>query len=259
MNRIFTITSLLLMTYMSYAQYDLLGVPANTLTSVENNSGYVSYSANFSISQHNFLHFTNSSTGNDTIYFPVTIGEIVPDTEEDTDVDTLVIDITLRLFDGNSGTESFVTDATLSYLNKYDSYEYTDLNISGGTNFTHSFKFVENQIDTIKVVIASGDIAIDRFYINSTGQEVVSNVYTDLFGEYGVNFQNPVKAKQLSFFQFPSDFRATDISLISMEGQVVLSKHITSANHSIDLSHVPAGLYLMRDETTGSSKKLMIK
>jgi len=259
MKRIFIITTILLTAYISNAQYDLLAIPANTIASVENNSGYITYSDAFTISQNIFLHYTSSSAGNDTIYFPVTVGEIIPDTEEDTDVDTLAIDIALRLFHGNSGTESFVTDASFTYSNKYDSYEYTDLSILGGNNFYQTFKFVENQVDTIKVITTSGDITLDRIYVNSTGQEVISSLQSDLFGEHGVSFQNPVQAKQLSFSQFPSDFVATDISLISMEGQVVLTKHITLSDNSIDLATIPSGLYLMRDETTASSKKLMIK
>jgi len=257
MKKIFMITSILLATYLSNAQYNLLSVPENATTSVENNSGNITYSSDFIISQNNFLHYTSSSAGNDTIYFPVTVGEIIPDTDEDTDVDTLVIDISFKIFEGTSGTETFVNDASFTYFNKIDTYEYTD--VTGGHILKHSFRFVENQIDTLKVIITAGDITFDRFEINSTGQEVISNIQNDLFGEHSVSFQNPVEAGELSFSKFPSDFVATNVSLISMEGEVLVSKQITTSDNSIDLSHVPAGLYLMRDETTGSSKKVMIK
>jgi len=246
----------------AFAQYDLTDFATNdsTSTRVENNSGNLFYSSNFSNAVEVALHSVdlNSVTGPDTIFFPVTIdGEVYPTDGSNGSKDTLKLEIAVGYWGFNSILNT--TDANFTVKNKIESYNFTGISRDErGTNEEYNeFSFVEGEVDTIKVIVTAGIFTLDRMYIRSTNASVISNAEEGLFDGDGAIVNNPVTNGELSI-QLSSDITSATIALLSMEGKVIETKEITSTNNSFDVSQLK-GMYFLKDISTGNFKKIIIK
>jgi len=258
-----SIIALALTFYNAFAQYDLTDFATNDAnnTAIGNDGGYLYYSSNFT-NDLAALHTVdlNNATGPDTIIFPVTIaGEIIPSTGINASNDTLTIEIAVGYW-GNNNSEIRTLDADFTIKNKFASYEYTDQsrNQRGSSALYDEFKFIEGETDTVMVIITAGVFTLDHMYIRSTNATVISNAGDGLFDENGATISNPVVDGELSI-QLPNDISSASVALLSMEGKVIKTKEITTANNSFDVSYLKGGMYFLKDLSTASVKKVIIK
>ena len=251
---------LLLFSFNAMAQYTL-DTSATAAVRVENNDAnqYITYSSGFSNTINTALHVANVTSTNDTVYFPVKVEGIIPSDAQDTDFDTLKVNIAIRAYGVSSSPTTATTDADFIYFNKYDSYEYTDFTkTGGGVSLYQSFRFVENQTDTIKVVLTAGQLSFDRFEIGYGSKEVISNTSYELFKDSETKIYNPVSDGMLEIV-LPSDITSAELVLFSLEGELVMSNTITTSENRIDVSSLSKGMYLLTDKKTGSTKKIVIQ
>jgi len=135
----------------------------------------------------------------------------------------------------------------------------------GSNVFFSNVKLVENTIDTILITNTSANVSItvDVMVIRTSycGAlcEVISNIQGDLFGEGNVLITNPLRGETLELFNIPSDVSAIALELLSLQGDVLLSKNITHDDSSLDISTLNAGIYIIRDTNTGSTKKIVVE
>ena len=251
---------LLLFSFNAMAQYTL-DTSATAAVRVENNDAnqYITYSSGFSNTINTALHVANVTSTNDTVYFPVKVEGIIPSDAQDTDFDTLKVNIAIRAYGVSSIPTTATTDAYFTYFNKYDSYEYSNFSkTNGGVSLYQPFKFVENQTDTLKIVLTAGQLSFDRFEIGYGSQEVVTNSAQPLFGDQGANVNNPVSDGMLAI-GLPSDVTSAELLLFSLEGELVMSQTVTTSENRIDVSSLSKGMYLLTDKKTGSTKKIVIQ
>jgi len=268
MNRLFTIVLLSTVTFMAKAQY-VLDQNLSGEQVIENNNAYMLYpTGNFVNRTDNLLSTYVHNGINDTILFPVSVGAITPTdpSSDDTGFDTLMVDIAFESF-GYSGAADYATSihhtkaASYTIYSRFNTYSFTNISpTAGGYTVYKSYKFKENSIDTLKLVVTGGTLSLDRIRLDFGTKSVIANASQDLFGDgkNAAHFNNPVKEGQLSI-SLPNDFTSASITLISMEGIVVASKEIRQGDSTVDVSHLKSGLYLIRDTNTGSTTKVMIQ
>jgi len=252
--------------FNSYTQYDLTDFATNssTGTRVENNSGDLFYSANFSNSVNVNLHAVdlNSTTGPDTIYFPVTIaGEIFPESSSDITNDTLTIEIAVGYWGNGSNATIKTLNADFTVKNRYDSYDYVNQsrNTGGSSILYDKFKFVEGKIDTLLVVVTGGLLSLDRLYIRSSNATIVTNLgfENNFFENENVTIKNPVENGLLSI-NLPEDISSTTIALIGIDGRVIETKEVTTYDNHFNVENLN-GVYYLKELVTGSTKKIIIR
>ena len=248
-----------------FAQYDLTDFATNesSQTLVANDGGDLFYSSNFT-NTISALHSVdlNSATGPDTIFFPVTIdGEVYPTDGPNGSKDTLTLEIAVGYWGNiNTTNASLVTsNADFTIKNKFASYTYTDQSrTSGGSSELYDeFKFIEGEIDTVMVIVTDGFLSLDHMYLRSTNATVISNANNDLFGVNGATIRNPIENGEL-LIQLPKEVSSATVALLSLEGQIIETKEITATNNSFNVSTLK-GMYILKDLSTSSVKKLIIK
>ena len=246
------------------AQYDLTDFATNnsTGTNVENNLGDLYYSSNFSNTVSAALHTVDltSSTGPDTIYFPVSIdGEIYPTDGPNGEKDTLRLEIAVGFWGLHTNYSIATTEADFTIQNKFESYSYTNQtrNTQGASKVYDEFTFVEGDVDTVKVIVTAGLFSLDRLYIRSSNVSVLSNASQGIFDQSNAVVNNPVVGNLMTI-NLPQDVTTTTISLLSLDGQVIETKHITKTDNSFDVSNL-SGIYLLRELSTASVKKVVIE
>ena len=120
-------------------------------------------------------------------------------------------------------------------------------------------KFREDSVYTVTITNTGATIVrFDWYNIINNGGSVISNLGSDLFEEGKVSLTNPVLNGNLTI-SLVEGLESLTFELVSMEGERVMSETITNTNHSIDVSSLRSGLYLLRETNSGSVKKLMIK
>ncbi len=198
----------------------------------------------------------------------VTAGTITPTTGENSSVDTLVIRNFLgRLYTIDNAASEY---ATLSVYNSFSSYDIVaeSLGDAGTYNRTQEFtpsisgfemKFVEGEKDTLVIVNNSTqDIFLRVFQLRYSISQVISNTPTDLLNQESVlTITNPIENDVLTL-NFLSDM-SLDVELISLEGQLLARKSVSQDDNTIDVAHLDAGTYILRELTTNSSRLLIIK
>ena len=260
-----SIIALALTFYNAFAQYDLTGFATNNSNSsaIANDGGNLFYSSNFT-NDLAALHTVdlNNATGPDTIIFPVTIaGEIIPSTGINASNDTLTIEIAVGYWGNTNNTANPSTSNTdFTIKNRFASYEYTNQSRSSGgsSKLYDEFKFIEGETDTVMIIVTAGTFVLDNMYIRSTNATVISNAGDGLFDENGATISNPVVGGELSI-QLPNDISSASVALLSMEGKVIETKEVTTANNSFDVSKLKGGMYFLKDLSSASVKKVIIK
>ena len=192
-------------------------------------------------------YITTVSEG-DTVGVIVSMGEV--EATPNTEYDTISVYVLVRIHQATSATLKVKSS-------NYNESKNIVLTEAGYASYT--VKLSENKQDTILLINESGDDIKLDFVIMRYADEVISNIANNLFGKYGISFQNPVSNNELSFYNIPSDFVGTEVVLISTEGQRVVGKYITSSDNKLDLSNIPSGLYILQDQNSGSSTKVIIQ
>jgi len=263
---ILSIYILIAISVYTHAQYDLTDFATNgsTSTRVQNNGGDLFYSANFSNSVNPGLHVVNlnSTVGPDTIYFPVTIaGDIFPVGSNDISYDTLTIEIAVGYWGNGSDASIKTLDADFTVKNRYNSYDYVkqSRSQSGTSEIYNEFKFVEGETDTLRVIVTAGLLSLDNLFIRSSNATVVANLgfENQFFEDENVTISNPVENGLLTI-SVPENTSSATVALVSLDGSIIETKEITSKDNSINVESLN-GVYYLRELTTGSTKKIIIK
>jgi len=201
---------------------------------------------------------------NDTLYIPVKVGDIVLD-EEDTDVDTLHLSMTLGLWkSGNSITSNGAVKAE----NKYVSYEAESVYITKNntaTNaadfrarFTHTYPIVENTTDTIIVTVPNNNVSkiyVNNvlFYLGNSTSSLVTNT-PDLLSINSSVISNPVSDGMLNI---DLKGKITTLQLFSLKNELISTFEVNE-KASIDVSSLSEGMYILKDTETNSYRRILI-
>ena len=246
------------------AQYDLTSFATNNSsgTAVENDSKKIFYSSNFVQATNDVLHTVDLTLSSDidTILFPVTVdGEISPLTGYDGNSDTLTLEVAVGYW-GNMNTKPEVTttNADFTISNRFDSYTYEDQTVttSGTSQLYDQFKFIEGEIDTIKIVVTDGLFSLNNITIRSTNATVVTDIGQSFFAEKGIHIPNPMVNDQL-IIPLPAGIPSLEVSLMSLDGQNIISKEITAYSNSIDVAELK-GVYILKEYHKGTYEKIVI-
>jgi len=202
----------------------------------------------------------------DTIKLPIKLGTM--DVSIDTD-DTLYLSMITRLNRGGNGFP--IEGGEIKIETKYDAYEASDIWISNNdangdfddwaATFTHTYRFVENSIDTIIITIPNNVagtapvyVAGIWFYIGDNSSSVIANTPTDLFASEGVFITNPVEEEM----NIQLNDHNTTLSLYSADGIKVKNFEV-NGEATIDFSDIDAGIYILRDDESPSYMKILKK
>jgi len=191
----------------------------------------------------------------DSIMIEVSIGNIVM--LNDDNIDTVVYNLM-----------GLTTDLGTSNVTVY-STSFGNIQSSSTDDIKYfSFKGVENQKDTIVIKLDVVDkvnyVTLWKFGKNWRSVQltstVISNSGRDLFAsEGGVSVGNPSQNGILTI-QMEQDVSQLSFELLSLDGTVVLEEKLEEVgSHPLDVSTLKAGLYILRELTTGSTKKIMVQ
>ena len=110
------------------------------------------------------------------------------------------------------------------------------------------------------LVVTAGTYCFDKVRFDFSTNIIITDTENDLFGtsEHSAHFNNPVSEGILNI-TLPSSVSATTVQLVSMEGVIVDSKELHQGDSPWNLSHLKSGLYLLRDQKTGSTTKVIIQ
>jgi len=204
-------------------------------------------------------YLTELSPGSSTGLI-ISMGDI--DASPNTNFDTISVQV--YPFTRNSST----TEAGSITIETMKSSYHSEVSVAEGfasNIFFSNIKLVENTIDTILITNTSAnvnlliDVMVIRTSYCGASCQVISNIKGDLFGEANILITNPLKGETLELFNIPSDIHSIDLELLSLQGEVLLSKSITHDDSKVDISSLKAGLYVIRDTKTGSSKKIVVE
>lgn len=172
-------------------------------------------------------------------------------TETFTDAVT-VIGLPNATFDGTQ-INNMVTFATTASNTTTYAWDFGDGNTSTEENPSHTFN--ENGIYEVKLTVTNecGEYFVTESYI------IISNSVTEA-ELAGVNiYPNPAK-NILNIQLTNSDSDKINMDVLDINGKLVLSNTFNTANHTIDVSKMPAGTYLIRLKSEEASyyKKVIV-
>ena len=238
MKNIFKILALVI-TMHSYAQYDLAAFAADDSQNISFNS--TSSSVFFSAS---VTSAPNMYT-NDTLYFPCTVSSITPASGETNSTDTLELDISVQ---SHWATES----PTITVSNRLNSYTFN--NVGDLVHSVGTYRFVEGEVDTLKVVVNSSILAFHGIILQKTTSSVILNSSKDLLTSQAT-ISNPVENGLLSI---DLNDAVAELELLNMQGEIVKSFAVNGKG-TFSVSDLTAGIYVLRDTQGVSFRKIMIK
>jgi len=246
MKQLILVLTLIATTFVNAQNYVDLSTFAGTAVSgsrLDNNEVYYSYSAN--------VTGTGSSTtivnAGDTVFLHYTVGNINDAAIQgsSTGNDTLELDLAFV-----SWRETTDASYTISY--NLGSYFYT--NINGVHSSYDTYKFLEGETDTIMIVITTGNVEFDRFDVNSTTDNVITNIEHGLLSSNTI-ITNPVEDGLLSI---DLDGHSTSLELLNLSGKIVKQFEV-NGSETVDVHELVSGLYILRDISSNSFKKIMIR
>jgi len=229
--------SLFLCLSSSFAQYDLAqhaNLSADLRLDPDTDTG-IYFSGSITPANTNYL------VAGDTMYFPYTVGSIAAHSG----IDTLVLDIAIVNW---LGTEV----STFTFSNKYDNYTFTD--VQKRQDAVGTFKLLEGQVDTLKLVMISGNLEFDNVTIRAAGSEIILDPSKGLQSSK-VTISNPVENGQLVI---DLNGETVDLELISVQGEVVKS-FVVEGNYTLPVADLTSGMYILRDKQNASFRKIMLK
>jgi len=247
MKRFILLIATVATTFFVNAQDNIdLAIFAGTVASdrMDNLADYFYYSGTATSDN---INLTNVPAG-DTIMLFYTVGEINDPSIQGSSVghDTLTLDLAFVPWAGTSNA---------AYTISYNRGSFSYSNISGITEGNYdTYKFLEGETDTIMVIINSGTVYFDRFDVNSTSDNVVTNTEQGLSSSNTL-ITNPVEEGVLSIYL---EGQATSLELLNLSGNVVKQFEV-NGSASIGVHELVSGLYILRDTNSNSFKKIMIK
>ena len=201
----------------------------------------------------------------DTLRLPLELGGMDFSTKDN---DTLHLTMIARLNRGGKGYP--IEGAEMKIENKYDAYEASDIWISNddangdfdnfATTFTHTYRFVENSIDTVIITVPNNVAGTAPLYIAGIwfyvgdNSSVITSISTDLFASEDIFITNPVE----DMMNIDLNGHSTMLSLYSLDGVKVKSFEV-NGEASVDLSDIGKGMYILRDEQSSSIMKILNK
>jgi len=188
---------------------------------------------------------TNILVAGDTMFFPYTVGDLTPASGEIYSKDTLTLDISINNW-------SSTVSPTFTLSNRNNSYTFTNAATRQPSNAT--FDLIEDQIDTIKLVMISGTLELDHVTIHPSGATVILSRDPDL-PINKASISNPVEDGQLII---DLDGDVADFELLNMQGQVLKNLPV-SGKQEFPVSDLNTGIYYLRDRNTVSYRRIMIK
>jgi len=265
------LVTLLLAVYTTKAQYDITSyaqesmITSNNLVWVAidkyNNASDFILSSGIT-SQTNWVWEMNEL---DTLRLPLKLDAMDFSTEND---DTLHLSMIARLNRGGNGYP--IEGGEIKIENKYDAYEASDIWISNNdangdfddfaTTFTHTYRFVENSIDTVIITVPNNVAGTAPLYIAGIwfyvgdNSSVITSISTDLFASEDIFITNPVE----DMMNIDLNGHSTMLSLYSLDGVKVKSFEV-NGEASVDLSDIGKGMYILRDEQSSSIMKILNK
>lgn len=152
---------------------------------------------------------------------------------------------------------------TFSSASFNDIHEITNdfdksIELAGAEDYTFSVYHTPGYFaeDTTKVTLESngGELKIDIAFENGMIQNIGSEFQNEL-----VIYPNP--AKNYLYIKNSASLNIQDISIVSLNGQVVLQKSYFSISDGINVSHLKTGVYFVRLKTKKQvlSKKLLVR
>jgi len=133
-----------------------------------------------------------------------------------------------------------------------------EFSIADGGNLvsTEALSLIENTNARILIInTGSSNLSIKTFQL--TFAQVISNTNDALAREDGAIIENPVTDGSLQL-TLANGVTSAKLELLSLSGEPVMSKHITTSE-SIDVSSIDAGMYILRDVDTNSTQKVVIQ
>ena len=268
MKKIYTCLLMIMLVLTAKAQYTL-DPNFDDMQVVQNNDSYVFYpTGNFVNRSDNLLSTVVHNGTNDTILIPISVGNITPNDAEElnTDFDTLTIDIAFEAFGLASASDyassiHHTKEASYTIYSKFNTYSFTDITPTGGSSSIYeTYKFLENSIDTLMLVITSGTYSFDKIRFDFSTNVVITNVGEELFGtsDQSAHFNNPVDQGEL-YITIPNSVSNATVQLVSMEGIVIDNKILYQGTNKWNVSHLKKGLYLLREVKSGSTTKVIIQ
>jgi len=151
--------------------------------------------------------------------------------------------------------KSYSYDFTFSAFGSGSAYDKTSEGISQLNSSHRLFKFVEGETDTLVFVNNSTQAIYVRMFqiINYGGTTVISNTPNTLRPN-AAKISNPVT----NTLSIDLNGNTADLELLSREGQSLKSFHVEGST-SIAVDDLSSGLYILRDITSSSTRKLIIK
>ena len=233
----------LLSALSTFAQYDFAQLAnTSTNTNLETNNAETGIYFSGGIVASN----SNSLVAGDTMYLPYTVGYLEPSNGEIWSKDTLVLEFSVK-------TWVSTASATFTFSNRQNTYTFTNVNGAGSSSIA-TFNLIEEQIDTLKIVVTSGTLDLDRLTVHASATAVILNRDADLSINKAL-ISNPVE-DGLLVIDLNGD--VADFELLNMQGQVLKNFHI-SGKQEIPVSDLNTGVYYLRDRNTASYRKIMIK
>jgi len=104
------------------------------------------------------------------------------------------------------------------------------------------------------VIINSGTVFFDRFDVNSTTDNVITNIEHGLLSSNTI-ITNPVEDGLLSI---DLDGHSTSLELLNLSGKIVKQFEV-NGSETIDVHELVSGLYILRDVNSNSFKKIIIR
>ena len=144
--------------------------------------------------------------------------------------------------------------ASYTISSKNEQYSYSNITGKNEDNYD-TYKFIEGTTDTIKLVVTSGLLDYDKFYVTSTTANVITDVSTDMLSASNAYINNPIDNGILSIDLLGKN---ASLELFTIEGELMQEISV-EGSAQIPVHHLASGMYLLRDSQSMSMRKIFIK
>jgi len=246
MNKLFTILSIMFLSYQSFGVKTY--VPAKTLTNLK--------SKDITINNDNI---TLSPT--DTLVYTVTTPVLVPTTGNNTSVDTAKAFVRISYVNQGNGLDGQLTFTTI-----YGTYASITTNgsgfawTSGGGTRQDSIIMLENITQEVLLInTGTEDVQVNEItFLKNARVSIISNTENELFGTGETSVRvGPSPATDLLTIALPSTIASMNLKICSLDG-AIQKRFTVEGAFSVDVSDLNTGIYLLIDEETGNYKKIMV-
>lgn len=184
---------------------------------------------------------TNDLVLGDTVFLPLTVGEITA-SPAGSAYDTLTVEISFTVWANTAGGAYDIILNDISYSHS---------NLNGITSNYGEFKLLEGTTDTLMVVVKAGVLQFDRFDVRSTNSVVISNLSSDL-ASFDINIVNPVQ----DIMNIALDGDHKSFVITSTDGKVLKSFEV-EGSEAVSMKELEQGMYLLKEINSGFTKRFI--